>query len=129
MKACDYGFPLHLVFFVFFFTSHTLDIHPYPFCVSFNSFICSFFSKTTFHWRKQRVLRHCKEDSSHSSSISNTKSCNGKKGREGQRDKEREGETERERGAMAFRSPGALLSRSHSALHYLVTADASLGQT
>lgn len=75
--------------------------------------------------KKQRVLRHCKEDSSHSSSISNIKSSNGKK----RRKREKNREIKREREATAFRSPGALLSRSHSALHYLVTADASLGQT
>lgn len=45
------------------------------------------------------------------------------------RKREKDREIKREREATAFRSPGALLSRSHSALHYLVTADASLGQT
>lgn len=123
MKAYNYRFSPLL--FCIFFTSRKPDIHPYPpfLLLIPSSALSSSYPPSTN--RKQRVLRHCKEDSSHSSSISNTKSCNGKKQkeREGQRDKERERE------ATAFRSPGALLSRSHSALHYLVTADASLGQT
>lgn len=118
-------FLLSFFFFCILFTFHQPDIHPYPLFLLLIPSSAFSFPYPPSTGKKQRVLRHCKEDSSHSSSISNIKSSNGKK----QRKREKDREIKREREATAFRSPGAPLSRSHSALHYLVTADASLGQT
>ncbi len=94
VKACDYRFSPLLFLHSFYLSEAWHPSVPSLFLLLIPSSALSYpYPPSTS--RKQRVLRHCKEDSSHSSSISNTKSCNGKKQRK--REKDREIKRERER--------------------------------